>query len=166
MKKYFLLITLFISASTFAQNATYILIRHAEKDTTAKGSTTMQANPQLSSMGQERAKRLITALHEYSLDEIYSTNFIRTKSTALPIAEVSKKEIQLYDHKNLKAFADNLLLQNNKTILVVGHNTTTPGLANLLLKESKYSSLDESVYNKIFIVTIQNNIASCKVLEY
>jgi broad specificity phosphatase PhoE len=51
----------------------------------------MQADPQLSFMGQERAKRLITALHEYSLDEIYSTNFIRTKSTALPIAEFRRR---------------------------------------------------------------------------
>lgn len=166
MKKYFLLITLLIGTTIFAQKSTYIFIRHAEKDTTAQGSTTMQANPALSKVGQERANRLIKALKEYSIDEIYSTNFIRTQSTVKPIAKFSKKEIQLYDYKKLKEFSEKLLQETNKTILVVGHNNTTPAMVNLLIKENKFKTLDETVFNQIFIVTIENKNATVKEVEY
>ena len=44
-----------------------------------------------------------------------------------------------------------------KRILVVGHNTTTPALANLLIKQDKYKPLAESEYDKIWIVKVKKN---------
>lgn len=169
MKKLLLAFCLFSVSSAIAQNnaeSIYILVRHAEKDTSQAGSTMMQADPSLTKQGLLRAEKLITVLKKYNIDSIYSTNFIRTISTASPIAKKIGLEINKYDHKKLQNFANQILSSSGKTILVIGHSNTTPSLANLLLKEKKYEALDESVYNKIFIVTIKNGKASAEVIEY
>ncbi|MBX2930498.1 MAG: histidine phosphatase family protein [Chitinophagaceae bacterium] len=167
MKKIIAFIITVIFLYTAQAQTTYILIRHAEKDTTANDATTMYANPPLSKQGMERAENLVTALKNYSIDDIYATNFIRTQQTVTPLAKKYRKEIISYDYKKLSAFADELLLQNNKTIVIAGHNTTTPALVNLLIKQQKFTALPESVYNKIFIVSIAaNKEATVQVVEY
>ena len=81
---------LFMLIQTNAQSkpdkTTHILIRHAEKDTSAAGSTMLQADPPLSNKGKLRAGKLVETLKTYTLDSLFSTNFNRTRSTALPIA--------------------------------------------------------------------------------
>jgi 2,3-bisphosphoglycerate-dependent phosphoglycerate mutase len=149
-----------------AQTNTYILIRHAEKDTTQKGSTAMQANPPLSAEGELRAKRLPNMLKAYKLDSIYSTNYTRTKATVAHIAAKHKLEPNIYDAKKLEAFASQLLALQNKTVLIVGHSNTTPQLVNFLIKENKYKALDESVYSKVFIVTVKDGKAFVEEREY
>lgn len=156
----------FVAVCSKAQTAKYILVRHAEKDTTQNGSTMMSANPPLNAVGEARAIRLITALKAFSIDSIYSTNFIRTINTAVPLAQQVGLPIQHYNHKALDVFANQLLQTNNKTFLVVGHSNTTPTLANLLSNSNTYKPLDESVYNKIYIVTIKNGKALVEVNEY
>ena len=149
-----------------AQTSTYILLRHAEKDTSVAGSTMMKADPSLTKAGEQRAKNLLDVLKDYIPDEIYSTNFIRTKATVTPLSLKFKKELQLYDPKELISFSDELLQQKGKTIIIVGHSNTTPALVNLLIKEKTYSSLDESVYNQLWIVTISEGKAVAKVVKY
>ncbi len=167
MKKSLCLFTILAFATlSFAQVSTYILVRHAEKDTTAQGSKMMASDPPLSKDGEQRAIDLVGALKDYSIDGIFSTDYARTKSTATPISKKSGKAIQTYSPKDLKTFVDQLLLQKGKTILIVGHSNTTPALANLLLKEEKFKALDEAVYNKIFIITVNGDKAESKVLEY
>lgn len=166
MRTIFLLIALFVATNVFSQTTTYILIRHAEKDTTAQGSTMMQADPPLTKQGEARANKLVTMLKEYKIDEIYSTNYIRTKNTVTPLAEKSKIEIQTYNARELKTFANKLLQEKDKTIVIAGHSNTTPTLVNLLIGKEEYQPLDESVYNKIFIVTIQAKESKVHVIEY
>lgn len=96
MKKYALLLIMSIGLSVVhAQTSTYILLRHAEKDTTAAGATMMKADPPLSEQGQKRAEKLVQTLAGYIPDEIYSTNYIRTRSTVLPL---SKSSIKRYNY--------------------------------------------------------------------
>lgn len=161
-------VLLFLLTATHvnSQTTTFILLRHAEKDTTVQGSTTMQADPPLSADGKARAARIPEVLKAYHPDMIYSTNFIRTKSTVTPLSEKAGKEIQVYDHRNLKAFADELLKQEGKTIVVAGHSNTTPILANFLIKENKYKPLDESIYNQYWIITIKDGKVESQVLTY
>ncbi len=159
MKIIFSLLFSLLLIGVKSQTTTYILIRHAEKDTTVKGSKIMQADPPLSKEGDARAKRLIKILKKYDIDSIYSTNFIRTKSTVAPIAAKYKLETKIYEPKLLKLFSEQLLTIQNKTILIVGHSNTTPTLANFLLKADKFKPWDDSVYNKLLIVTIKNGKA-------
>lgn len=149
-----------------AQTTTYILLRHAEKDTTAQGSTMMQADPPLSQAGLARAARIPEVLKGYTPDAIWSTNYNRTKSTVGPLAKLFGKEIQVYDPRNLKAFAETLLKEQDKTIVVAGHSNSTPTLVNLLIGENKYANLDESVYNQLWIVTIKDGKASARIVQY
>lgn len=149
-----------------AQTTTYIILRHAEKDTSAPGSTAMQADPPLSQKGRERAELLLDVLKEYKPDAIYSTNYTRTKATVAPLAKKFNKEVQLYDPRNLGAFAGQLAKEEGKTIIIVGHSNTAPALVNFLIKEKKYEPLDESIYNQFWVVTMLHGMGSAKAITY
>ena len=131
---------------------TVVLLRHAEKDLSEGANT---ANPELSAAGKLRAERLIKAVNKYHPDAIYSTNYIRTKATVMPLARKNRRMILMYDPRNLNQMRDLILSGKLKRILVVGHNNTTPALVNLLLKEEKYKQLPESEYDKIWVVKIR-----------
>jgi phosphohistidine phosphatase SixA len=157
----------FLMGNAFAQTSTYILLRHAEKDTATARSTMMTADPPLSKQGEQRAQNLLNVLAAYQPDVIYATNYTRTKNTAIPLAKKFNKEIQLYDPKGLSSFAEQLLQIQGKTIVVVGHSNTTPVLVNLLLKENgKYPNLDDSDYSHLWVVTITEGKASARVITY
>lgn len=155
---------LFFAAKT--QTNTFILVRHAEKDTTQMGSTAMNANPNLNKQGIKRSKKLVKALKEFTIDSIYSTNFNRTQQTATPLSKKRNLEIKLYNHKQLKDFATQLKSYQNKTILIVGHSNSTPALVNLLINKETYKALDESIYTKIFIVKMVNREVTVEEREY
>ncbi|HXG84864.1 MAG TPA: phosphoglycerate mutase family protein [Pyrinomonadaceae bacterium] len=173
---FFLLFGLIIIGSdggVFAQNRklTIILLRHAEKDLTDGNKT----NPELSAAGKQRAERLVETVGKYKPDLIYSTYYKRTKSTVLPLAETVDARyripIRIYDFGKLEEFAGELLKSKARTIVVVGHNSTTPELANLLTKQEKYQELGENEYDKIWIVEIRRykrkpHKIKDKVIEY
>lgn len=149
---------LFASSNIFAQHRdiTVILLRHAEKN---KAEEEISPDPNLSTEGVARAERLVSVIGGYDPDAIFSTAFKRTRSTVAPLA--SKGEIrmmsQYYDHRNLKQIADLVLQGKFQRVVIVGHNTTTPALANLLIGQEKYKSLNESEYDKIWIIKIKRN---------
>lgn len=146
------------SAGVFAQSGeiTYILLRHAEKDASA---TANKADVDLSAAGKERASRLMDAIKPFRPEQIFATMFRRARLTVTPLAENLNPDyrlmIQTYDHSGIEEFAERLLKVNARTVIVSGHNTTTPALANLLIKQEKYKPLDESEYNKIWIIKIK-----------
>lgn len=154
------------SINAGAQTTTYILLRHAEKDTSAPGAAMMKADPPLSPEGEKRAQKLPEVLKAYSPDAIYSTNYTRTKNTVALLAKKFNKEIQIYDPKNLAQFADGLLKETGKTIVVAGHSNTTPQLVNLLIGEKRYPDLPDSVYNQLWIVTLNNGKADARIVTY
>lgn len=167
-KKYALLLVLAITCmlQLTAQTSTYILLRHAEKDTSQTGSTMMKADPPLTKQGWKRAESLIHVLKAFTPDRIYSTNYLRTRSTITPLAKKFKQTIEVYDPKQLEQFSKVLLTLSGKTIVVAGHSNTTPALVNLLIHENRYPPLDESVYNQLWIVTIQDGKPVVKVVTY
>ncbi len=160
---------MFTSSSLFAQDRdiTIILLRHAEKDTSPGASKT---DPELSSEGRQRAERLVETIKKYKPTQIYSTNFKRTVSTVTPLAEKINSryrlQIQKYDYTELEDFAKKLLETRAGTIVVAGHNTTTPTLANLLVKQDKYKYLNESEYDKIWIIRIRGKKIRDLVITY
>lgn len=131
---------------------TVILLRHAEKDLSEEADT---ANPELSAAGKQRAEKLVEIVNKYQPDAIYSTDYIRTRATVRPLAGKRRMMTQIYDARNLAAMNDLILSGKIKRLVVVGHNTTTPALVNMLLREEKYKKLDESEYDKIFIVKVR-----------
>jgi 2,3-bisphosphoglycerate-dependent phosphoglycerate mutase len=150
----------------YGQTTTIILLRHAEKDTSTAGSTAMQANPPLSTAGEQRAARLPELLKNYSPDMVFSTDYTRTRSTVTPLAKKFSRDILVYDPRKLPDLVKQLQDFQGKTIVVVGHSNTTPVLVNLLIGESKYPNMDDSVYNQYWVVTITNGKAEAKQFSY
>lgn len=134
------------------RNLTIVLLRHAEKDASPNAD---KVNPELSADGKLRAQKLVKVIKKYKPDAIYSSDFIRARATVQPLAEKRKLGVQIYNHRNLKELADLIMSGKIKRILVVGHNTTTPALVNMLIGQEKYKALAESEYDKIFVVKIK-----------
>lgn len=164
-----LFISLFLLANVYAQNGeiTFILLRHAEKDTSP---TANKADVDLTPQGRERAVRFFETVKEYEPEQIFSTIFRRTRETVTPLAQNLNPDyrlmIQTYDYAEIDEFAEKLLKLNAKTVVVVGHNNTTPQLANLLIKQEKYTLLPETEYSEIWIIKIKRkNGKMTKVIE-
>lgn len=155
-----------IAVQAQAQDVVYLLVRHAEKDTSQAGATMMMADPALTPTGHARAKKLAELYQKEPIQALYSSNFQRTKSTLAPLAEKKGLQIQIYNHKELQVLANQLLEIKNGWVVVAGHSNTTPSLVNLLLKENKFEPFDESNYNTYFIVRRKKDQFSVEKLEY
>lgn len=127
---------------------TILLVRHAEK-------TNQSQDPPLSVAGRQRAIRLAKMLKAYPISAIYSTDFERTKSTADPISAIHGVETQIYGTSDLTQLRSKLFeLEPGQMAVVVGHSNTTPVVVKLLDDKSSFNLIDESDYENIFIVEI------------
>ena len=157
MKNYCSFLILFLTISLFAQaeKPTRIyLVRHAEKVT----SDPKDDNPLLTENGNKRALALAEKLKQKPLNAIYSTNYMRTQSTARPTAENQKNEIKLYDTKNLTAAAAAIFKENKgKYALVVGHSNTVLDMIEALGAKRPIPRIEDQEYDYLFLVTIRAN---------
>ncbi|MDX5339086.1 MAG: histidine phosphatase family protein [Cyclobacteriaceae bacterium] len=150
MKNFLLLIfaaLLFYSCGKTNQPKTIYIVRHAEKQ--LEGS-----DPDLLQVGKIRAKKLAQILADKEIKHIYSTDYTRTKNTALPTAEAAGVGIELYDPGNHEDLVEKLrVLEGNA--LVVGHSNTVNQLANYFVGSGeKYPDLSDIEYDFIFVVTL------------
>ena len=123
-----------------------ILVRHAEK---RKGS-----DPALTTYGTARAQFLAGWLENKNIQQIWSSDYNRTRDTAAPLAKQLKLELSYYDPGNLKGFSQQLL-ENKENAFVVGHSNTTPELASLLC-DCEVSAMDQTQYELAFEASINN----------
>ncbi|WP_225035752.1 SixA phosphatase family protein [Winogradskyella sp. SM1960] len=139
--------------------STYYLIRHAEKDRT----DSTNRNPNLTDVGLVRAENWAKHFEDLKFDAIYSTDYNRTKQTALPTAKANNLEIVFYNPSDLQveAFIEKT---KGKTVLIVGHSNTTPKFANSLLGESKYDDMADDNNASLYKVTISKNGKTSEVL--
>lgn len=141
------LVVLLASPAIQAFDATYYLVRHAEKQ---KDGT---PDPALTNEGIVRAQAIAHLLKDVKFDAIYSTDFKRTQATAAPTAIQSGLNIISYDANpgKFEAFIEQM---GNKdgVFLVVGHSNTTPVIASVLSGQS-FPELDERQYDHLYIVT-------------
>ncbi len=147
----FTLIIQVLSSDLLAQSDdafSIFLVRHSEKDHTSENSS----NLPLSECGEQRSKALSHFLSEVELEAVYSTDFIRTKSTALPIADKKDIEIFLYNEQEIDVLS-NHLLKNRQDALVVGHSNTTGLLAGLLV-DNNIEDIELHIYDLIYQVVV------------
>jgi len=126
-------------------SATYYLVRHAEKTTEAK-------DPGLTQAGKKRAQDLAKRLEDVTLTKIYTSDYIRTRDTAAPVATIQKVPFTLYDPRQLEAFAKTLLTETGH-ILVVGHSNTTPQLSEFLGGLAGAPIIEATEYNRFYVVS-------------
>jgi 2,3-bisphosphoglycerate-dependent phosphoglycerate mutase len=140
---YTLLLVIFI---TSCKTTTYFIVRHAEKET-----NTMSSDVPLSEAGKKRAEALKEMLKNEHISHIYSTNFIRTKSTAQPLADEEHLAIETYNPGDT-AFITRLM--NGKgNVLIIGHSNTVDDITNILMHQMVIpGDLPDSQYGDLFIV--------------
>lgn len=142
------LIASFVSCKT----TTYFVVRHAEKETT----NTMTSDVPLSGAGKQRADALREMLRSENIRHIYSTNYIRTKSTAQPLADAIHVPAEVYDPRDT-TFIPRIKSMNGN-ILIVGHSNTVDDLVNQLMgKKQMAGDLPDSEYGDLFVIKKKGN---------
>ena len=162
MKNLLLLFSLLLLlGACTSQNSpkTIYIVRHAEKQLSGN-------DPELLLVGQIRAKKLAQILQNEDIKHVLSTDYKRTRLTALPTAEQAGLNIQSYDPSNHDALVEQLKsLEGN--ILVVGHSNTVSQLANYFVGEGeKYADLEDVEYDFIYVVTLEKNRAAVERKVY
>lgn len=129
-----------------AATTTLILVRHAEKLDDA-------ADPPLTEEGRDRAEALARILADAGVSVVYSTDLIRTRATASPLAEARGLELQIYDADRAAAEARAIIERHpGQTVLIVGHSPSVPAMVNALLDAERLSKLDR--YDELFVLTV------------
>ena len=139
------------TSSTTTGSSTIYLVRHAEK--MSEGD-----DPDLTKDGRKRAKELAKVIQDVTLHAVYSSNYLRTKNTAKPVAEDHGLPIMPYNPRELDSFASKLKdAHKSHNVLVVGHSNSTPSLVNALIGDEKYENLGEKIYDRLYIVMIDTS---------
>jgi broad specificity phosphatase PhoE len=133
---------------------TVYVVRHAEKIAPNDSAAKMMANdPPLSEAGKVRALVLKDELDHKHIRHIYSTNTIRTMSTAEPLSRAIKVNVDTYS--NIDSLV-NLIKSAKGNVLVVGHSNTVDDIVNKLCGQTKIAAdLKDPEYDNLFIVKIR-----------
>ena len=147
-----LLATVELAASTQNPVTTVILVRHAEKGVVSP----MADDVPLSDAGMARAHELSRALVDTHIDAIYTTQFLRTKQTAIPLAK--DHHLKAIPVEAGKTYAEDMAKRirsehEGETVVVVGHSNTTPEVIRALGVAS-VPTIGDSEYDDLFIVTL------------
>jgi len=144
--------------STSEEQLVVFLVRHAEKVDQSK-------DPDLSREGYLRAEELARVLTDAGIEYIHSSDFIRTRLTAEPVAELFGLELELYDQNDLFTLFDKLKAAGGRH-LVVGHSTTTPDLVEILGGDPGYPIEEHNEYDRLYILTIRSGKVNTVLLRY
>ncbi len=128
---------------TYVPESVFFLVRHAEKVDESEDSP-------LTDHGRRRAEALRSTLRDSGIEAIYSSDFVRTRDTAHPLAEELGMELILYDQNRLDDLARKLLDSPGR-YLIVGHSNTTPVLAELLGGEPG-AEISSDEYDRLYML--------------
>ena len=131
---------------TAEEDTIVFLVRHAEKLDESQ-------DPGLSGAGRQRSLELAQLLRDAGINHIHSTDYIRSRDTAAPLADSLGLEVELYSWDEAPEFARSLI-QSGQRHLVVGHSNTTTDLVELLGGDAG-SAIDHSgEYDRLYVLTI------------
>ncbi|MBL8190729.1 MAG: histidine phosphatase family protein [Acidobacteria bacterium] len=134
---------------------TVYLVRHAEK------AAAPASDPPLTEAGTKRADDLARKLSKADIKTILTSQFLRTKHTAEPLAKQLGITATVVPVKMagrelspdyLKEMAERAT-SGGGNALIVGHSNTVPELIKALGGDVT-PAIDESVYDDLFVVTV------------
>ncbi len=123
------------------------LVRHAEK-------TTEKTDPGLTEAGKARAVALADRLEDEGITHIHSSDYIRTRDTAAPLAARLGLDVEIYNAGDLPDIAEKLKATPGRH-LVVGHSNTTPQLTELLGGDGGTPIVEATEYDRLYVVTME-----------
>jgi len=111
----------------------------------------MTTDVPLSEAGRNRAEALAELLRNERIKHIFSTDYVRTKSTAQPLAQAIHLPVEIYDPKDPQFISR--LRSLNENVLIVGHSNTADDVVNGLMgKKEIETDLPDSAYGDLFVV--------------
>jgi phosphohistidine phosphatase SixA len=132
---------------------TFYVVRHAEKEVINNSGTMMSNDPPLSGAGKQRAESLKEILKGKKIGYIFSTNTIRTRSTAEPLRAFINLTTETYQPIPDQAFISRLL-SLKKNVLIVGHSNTVDDVVNKLCRSVKIpADLPDTAYDNLFVIS-------------
>ncbi|WP_395342246.1 histidine phosphatase family protein [Ningiella sp. W23] len=151
-----LLLTVLTSASGYAASAASFdiyLIRHFEK-----AANTNDPDVPLSQKGASNAQLFSQLMSEHPLSAIYSTDYVRTRTSVSALAKIKSLDISLYDPRALSDFAMELLAKQDNAV-IAGHSNTTGVLYAALGCEEVVLGAND--YGDIFVVHVDGETIEC-----
>ena len=143
-----LLVSAFACACTaMAQPPVFFLVRHAERATI---SGRIPSDTGLSAAGKARAMALAQELKDAKITAIYTTEYKRTRETAMPLARLAGIRPEVVPADDLRALTGKLKRASGN-VLVVGHSNTLPQIINALGVRPRVT-VSESDYDNLFLV--------------
>jgi phosphohistidine phosphatase SixA len=126
----------------------YYLIRHAEK----LRDSSYNGNPELNPKGFERSKYWGEYFKDKELDLFYTTDYLRTFQTLIPVVYPYKGKIRFYKPGD-SMFTDKFWSETyGKNSIIVGH--TTPQFVNQIIGKNKYESIPDTINYRVYKVEI------------
>ena len=146
----------------FGNKAKIYLVRHAEKQ--------LGDDPLLTTEGNKRAGDLMRGLQDKRIRRIYVTQYKRTQNTAdsLRIQLTIDTVDYLADTSCVDLF--NKLTANsdgNKTILIIGHSNTIPGIIRKLgVADYPLQNIPDAEFDNLFLVRFKKGKANVVKVKY
>lgn len=139
-----LVMPLTLSAADYPQ--VVVIVRHAERAEAPAGDVA------LSPAGEARADELVSVLAEARVDTVITTQFRRTRDTAVPVARQFGVTTKVVDAGRDTAAHVRAIVaairEGGRSVLVVGHSNTVPAIIAALggppmedLCDTEYSNL-------------------------
>jgi phosphohistidine phosphatase SixA len=138
------------------------LVRHAER--ADDGGMASEEDPPLSMAGRERAEALAEVLRNAGITHIHTSDYIRTRETAGPLAAATGVAVSTYDAGDLAGFAARLLATPGRH-LVVGHSNSTPELVTALGGDP-YGAIEAMEYDRLYLVSVGDGSAETVLLRF
>ena len=140
-----------LGANTALGQGAIILIRHADRASSADDSL-------LSKAGEQRAQCLATTLKDASIGAVFATDVKRTQQTAAPVAAEFHIETRIIPKANTAELLAELKQSSAKSVLVVGHADTLPDIVQRLGAGS-IPRFGEREYDRMILVPMVNGEA-------
>ncbi len=156
----FLLLALVVPPEAEAQGETTVvyLVRHAEK-------VDDSADPPLSPEGEARAMLLAMMLSDAGITRVMSSDYIRTRRTAQPVAGSLGLSVEIYDPRDLPGLVE-MIQKYPGRYLISGHSNTTPAMVELLGGDPGEPIREADEYDRLYVVTLDDDGTSTVLLRY
>ena len=138
---------------------TVFLVRHAEKEDEPK------QDPPLKKEGVARSQELARTLSTASIKAIYTSQFLRTKQTAEPLAtrnglsptvltlKPNPANLRLIAEESTAELVNKILQHPGESAVVIGHSNWIPDIIKMLGGDV-VPTIDEKKFDDLFIVTV------------
>lgn len=138
---------------------TVFLVRHAEK------AANPPEDPPLLETGSIRSQELARILGKAGIKAIYTSQFLRTKQTAEPLAKqlgiviiavpikMSGSNPREISQESIKDVAEKVNQRAGENALIVGHSNTVPEVIRALGGDV-VPTIDEKEFDDLFVVTV------------